>query len=66
MRSTNSLTVADTIDNLDNISLTEVSGFKQLASPWYSDQILPFDITFQFPNQVPSSCRPLSPGALGT
>ena len=49
VRTTNNLTVADTIDNLDNIALTEVSGFKQLASPWYSDQILPFDITFQFP-----------------
>ena len=47
------LTVADTIDNLDNISLTEVSGFKQLASPWYSDQILPFDITFQLPGPGP-------------
>jgi hypothetical protein len=53
VRSTNSLTVADTIDNLDNISLTEVSGFKQLASPWYSDQILPFDITFQVPRPGP-------------
>ena len=53
VRTTNSLTVADTIDNLDNISLTEVSGFKQLASPWYSDQILPFDITVQFPRPGP-------------
>jgi hypothetical protein len=53
VRTTNSLTVADTIDNLDNISLTEVSGFKALASPWYSDQILPFDITFQLPRPGP-------------
>ena len=52
VRSTNSLTVADTIDNLDNISLTEVSGFKQLASPWYSDQILPFDITLAGTNEM--------------
>ncbi len=26
-----------TIDQLDNISLNEVSGFKELAAPWYSD-----------------------------
>ena len=55
-----------TIDNLDNIPIDAVSSLKELAAPWFSDQILPFDITFQFPNQVPSSCRPLSPGALGT
>jgi hypothetical protein len=33
--------VGSTIDQLDNISLNEVSGFKELAQPWYSDQILP-------------------------
>jgi hypothetical protein len=37
--------ISGTINQLDNISLTEVSGFKELATPWYSDQILPFDIT---------------------
>jgi hypothetical protein len=25
--------------------MTAVDGMKQLAKPWYSDQILPFDIT---------------------
>ena len=25
--------------------MTSVDGMKQLAKPWYSDQILPFDIT---------------------
>ena len=25
--------------------MTAVDGLKQLAKPWYSDQILPFDIT---------------------
>jgi hypothetical protein len=29
-----------------------VSGFKQLASPWYSDQILPFDITLAGTNEM--------------
>jgi hypothetical protein len=25
--------------------MTQVDGMKQVAKPWYSDQILPFDIT---------------------
>jgi len=25
--------------------MSQVDGMKQLAKPWYSDQILPFDIT---------------------
>ena len=44
--------VGGTIDQLDNISLSEVSGFKELAAPWYSDQILPFDITLAGTNEV--------------
>lgn len=32
--------------------MTEISGFKQLASPWYSDQILPFDITLAGTNEM--------------
>ena len=28
-----------------NTPMTAVDGMKQLAKPWYSDQILPFDIT---------------------
>jgi hypothetical protein len=35
-----------------NISLSEVSGFKEIAQPWYSDQILPFDITLCGTNEV--------------
>ncbi len=31
--------VSNTIDNLDNLSLSEVSGFKEVAAPWYSDQM---------------------------
>ena len=37
--------IGDTIDQIDNVTVTEVGGGKELASPWYSDQILPFDIT---------------------
>ena len=45
--------VGSTIDQLDDLSLSEVSGFKELAAPWFSDQ------TGQIfgCNQVRSSCR---------
>jgi hypothetical protein len=34
-----------TIDQFSGIGVSAVSGFKEEASPWYSDQVLPFDIT---------------------
>ena len=34
-----------TINALNGAPMTAVDGMKQLAKPWYSDQILPFDIT---------------------
>lgn len=37
--------VGSTIDQLDTIEINEVGSTKELATPWYSDQILPFDIT---------------------
>jgi hypothetical protein len=40
-----------TIEELDNIPLSEVQGFKQPSLPWYSDQILPFDITVAAANE---------------
>jgi hypothetical protein len=40
-----------TIDQQE-VPLTSVSGFKELASPWYSDQILPFDITLAATNEI--------------
>jgi hypothetical protein len=43
--------IGSTIDQLDNLSLTEVGGSKELANPWYSDQILPFDITIAGANE---------------
>jgi hypothetical protein len=33
------------INALNGAPMTAVDGLKQLAKPWYSDQILPFDIT---------------------
>jgi hypothetical protein len=40
-----------TVEELDNIPLSEVQGFKEPALPWYSDQILPFDITVAAANE---------------
>lgn len=43
--------VGATIDQLDNLTLDEVGGLQELATPWYSDQILPFDITLAAANE---------------
>jgi hypothetical protein len=43
--------VGATIDQIDNLSLSEVGGLSELATPWYSDQILPFDITLAGNNE---------------
>ena len=40
-----------TIDQFDGAPISAVSGFKEVASPWYSDQILPFDITLAGTNE---------------
>ena len=43
--------IGATIDHLDNISVPAVGGWTELATPWYSDQILPFDITLAAANE---------------
>jgi len=43
--------IASTIDQLDT-QLSTVSGFKEAATPWYSDQILPFDVTLAGTNEM--------------
>ncbi|HEX8990692.1 MAG TPA: hypothetical protein VF784_03350 [Anaerolineales bacterium] len=43
------------IDSLTGIQNTLVSGFKEQAKPWYSDQILPFDITLCGTNEIGSA-----------
>jgi hypothetical protein len=43
--------IGGTIDQLDNLSVSEVGGSKELADPWYSDQILPFDVTIAGTNE---------------
>lgn len=35
-----------------DVPLNTVSGFKEEAAPWYSDQILPFDITLAATNEI--------------
>ncbi len=35
-----------------NTQLSSVSGFKEAATPWYSDQILPFDVTLTGTNEM--------------
>src|SRR3954447_19713446 len=36
---------------IDNLSLREVGGLNELATPWYADQILPFDVTLAGANE---------------
>jgi hypothetical protein len=44
--------VSATINVLDDIPVDAVSSLKTLAAPWYSDQILPFDITLAGTNEM--------------
>ena len=46
--------IGGTIDQLDNLSVSEVGGSKELADPWYSDQILPS----MSPSPVPTNTVP--------
>jgi hypothetical protein len=43
--------IASTIDALDLITINEAASDKELATPWYSDQVLPFDITIAGANE---------------
>jgi hypothetical protein len=47
--------IGSTIDALDN-SLVSPGANKQLATPWYSDQVLPFDITLSGANEYGAMC----------
>ena len=48
---------------LDNIPLSTVQGFKEPATPWFCDQILPFDITIAAANEYGAAPRPSSTGS---
>ncbi len=49
------LPVGSTIDYLDN-TLASAGQNVQLASPWYSDQVLPFDVTLSGANEYGAMC----------
>ena len=46
---TSGVAIGANIGALDNVAINAVSSFKALAQPWYSDQILPFDVTLPAP-----------------
>jgi hypothetical protein len=50
------LSISSTIDQLDQITITNSGSDKELATPWYSDQILPFDITLTGANEYGAMC----------
>ncbi len=48
----NGIAAGATIDQLSGQRMDSVSGLKEEAKPWYSDQILPFDITLAGTNEM--------------
>lgn len=44
-------TLGANISAIDQESMNQVGGLAELATPWYSDQILPFDITLAASNE---------------
>ena len=48
--------IASTIAALDAQTVTSAGQDKQLATPWYSDQVLPFDITLSGANEYGAMC----------
>jgi hypothetical protein len=47
--------IGSTIDALDT-AITSAGQDKQLATPWYADQALPFDITLSGANEMGAMC----------
>jgi hypothetical protein len=45
-----------TIDAIDQTTLTAAGQQSQLATPWYSDQVLPFDVTLSGANEYGAAC----------
>jgi hypothetical protein len=48
--------IGSTINALDATTLTSAGQNAQVASPWYSDQVLPFDITLSGANEFGAMC----------
>ena len=45
-----------TIDQLDSIPQTQAGQNQEVVAPWYSDQILPFDVTIAGANEYGAMC----------
>jgi len=52
----NSIPASATIDAIDQTTLTAAGQQSQLATPWYSDQVLPFDVTLSGANEYGAAC----------
>jgi hypothetical protein len=48
--------IGSTINQLDLQSITSIGATNQIAAPWYSDQVLPFDITLAGANEYGAMC----------
>lgn len=48
--------IGATIDQLDQLTITSSASDTELATAWYSDQILPFDITLTGANEYGAMC----------
>jgi hypothetical protein len=52
----NGLGAGATTGQLTGVRMDTVSGMKEYAKPWYSDQVLPFDITLAGTNEIGAAC----------
>ena len=50
------VSVASTIQTLDTQTISAVGQNNVVATPWYSDQILPFDVTLSGANEYGAMC----------
>jgi hypothetical protein len=48
--------ISSTINALDQQTINTVGATNELATPWYSDQILPFDVTLAGANEYGAMC----------
>ena len=48
--------ISSTISQLDQMTMTSSASDSELATPWYSDQILPFDVTLSGANEYGAMC----------
>ena len=51
----NGMSIGASIDQLDSV-VSSIDSLNTLATPWYSDQVLPFDITLAGANEYGAMC----------